>query len=84
MLDEFSSTKIDAKETAPTSSGPGRPAAAPVLDPLAAGVTDEDFAKQLQAGMADLLGGLETSVLYLCLITFPMLTYSSARNAGTV
>ncbi len=65
MLDEFSATKIDTKEPAPKASGPGRPSAAYAeqKDPLGVpDITDEDFAKQLQAGMADLLGELESSV----------------------
>ena len=60
MLDDFSAVKIDAPKPeappAPTSppagtSGPGEEA-----------LSEDDFAKQLQAGMADLLGELETSV----------------------
>ena len=56
MLDEFVPSKPEPK--APT--GPGRPPASNIPD-VDAGLSDEDFAKQLQAGMADLLGGLETS-----------------------
>lgn len=56
-MDEFAATKLDAKAPAPAVSGPGRPGAVP--EPA---VADEDeFAQQLQAGMADLLGELETS-----------------------
>ncbi|RDW60864.1 hypothetical protein BP6252_12247 [Coleophoma cylindrospora] len=57
MLDEFSATKIEEKPPA-IPSGPGRPQAT-VED--AEGISDDDFAKQLQAGMADLLGELETN-----------------------
>ncbi|KAI9879995.1 MAG: Peroxisome chaperone and import receptor [Pleopsidium flavum] len=62
LLDEFSATKIDAKEDAPPHSGPGRPQAA-VVPPAATGDLqgEDEFAKQLQAGMANLLGELETS-----------------------
>jgi peroxin-19 len=66
MLDEFSATKIDNNEEIPKASGPGRPvtAAAEIpKDPLGIeGLTDDDFAKQLQAGMADLLGEMQNNV----------------------
>ncbi|KAM0141237.1 hypothetical protein ACHAO1_002016 [Botrytis cinerea] len=66
MLDEFNAAKPESKAPAPASttatSGPERP---PVADnPLLGGgegLTDDDFAKQLQAGMAELMGELETS-----------------------
>jgi len=59
MLDEFVPTPSAAKPTLPT--GPGRPSA-PIPDfPIEEGLSDEDFAKQLQSGMAELLGELETS-----------------------
>jgi peroxin-19 len=57
MLDEFSPSKPETK--APSHpSGPGRPQAEPAATE---GISDDDFAKQLQAGMADLLGELESS-----------------------
>lgn len=56
MLDEF--TPLNPTADAPSTSGPGRPATAPTAEE---GLSDDDFAKQLQAGMADLLGELETS-----------------------
>lgn len=64
MLDEFSATKIDTNEKTPKASGPGRPLSAGILnDPLGIeGLTDDDFAKQLQAGMADLLGEMQNNV----------------------
>ena len=66
MLDEFSVTKVDTKDDAPKASGPGRPIAPvenPVDNPLGIeGLTDDDFAKQLQAGMADLLGEMQNNV----------------------
>ncbi|RQM05494.1 hypothetical protein DH86_00001521, partial [Scytalidium sp. 3C] len=59
MLDEFSAAKIDdSKSSAP--SGPGRPKATDD-DPAEAGLSDEDFAKQLQAGMAELMGEMGNS-----------------------
>jgi len=64
MLDEFSTVKIDA---AKPEIPPG-PAAAPAPAPAPAvstteeeALSEDDFAKQLQAGMADLLGELENS-----------------------
>lgn len=75
VLDEFAATKLDSKP-APTSSGPGRPSASTTAAipptsgaPLSTGGTaapglvpdDDEFARQLQAGMADLLGELESS-----------------------
>jgi len=57
MLDEFSPSK---PETQAPPSGPGRPPTCSV-EPAAEGISDDDFAQQLQAGMADLLGELETS-----------------------
>ncbi|KAK6604772.1 pex19 family protein [Botrytis cinerea] len=66
MLDEFNAAKPESKTPAPASttatSGPERPPVAD--DPLLGGgegLTDDDFAKQLQAGMAELMGELETS-----------------------
>ncbi|RFU25328.1 hypothetical protein B7463_g11022, partial [Scytalidium lignicola] len=56
MLDEFSATKLDDEPPAP--SGPGRPDATD-HDPLATGLSDEEFAKQLQAGMAELMGDMD-------------------------
>ena len=80
MLDDFSSLKVNPKQSE-AASGPRRPdapvaAAAAAAAPAAAGaapsatdepnledlMSDDEFAKQLQAGMADLLGGLESSV----------------------
>ena len=76
MLDEFSTVKLDpskaAKSTDPAAPEPTSPAPAlaPAPAPAAAhgqaeaddGFSEEEFAKQLQAGMADLLGELEGSV----------------------
>lgn len=67
MLDEFSTVKLDSKKPEVPAAGPGRPAAASMPeakpkteeDPLAG---DDDFAKQLQAGMAELMGEIESSV----------------------
>jgi peroxin-19 len=55
MLDQFA-----PEPKAPSvSSGPGRPQ--PDATPTTEGISDEEFAKQLQAGMAELLGELESS-----------------------
>lgn len=66
VLDEFAATRLDSKPV-PASSGPGRPSttAAPssTSGTTTAGILpdDDEFARQLQAGMADLLGELESS-----------------------
>ncbi|TVY64235.1 Peroxisomal biogenesis factor [Lachnellula suecica] len=58
MLDEFTPSKpVPAPTTA--AAAPKAPTSAP--DPAEDGVSDEDFAKQLQAGMAELLGGMGSS-----------------------
>jgi peroxin-19 len=59
MLDEFSAVKIDAKRPGAPSEPPQQGAASVTEDPV---LSEDDFAKQLQAGMADLLGELESSV----------------------
>lgn len=62
MLDEFSSTKIDAQKDAPPPSGPGRPQPDVALPIASEDIPSEDeFAKELQAGMAGLLGNLEST-----------------------
>ncbi|KAF2086063.1 Pex19-domain-containing protein [Saccharata proteae CBS 121410] len=59
VLDEFAATKIDSKPAAPSSSAPAVPAASTSAAAGAAASTEEDdFAQQLQAGMAELLGDL--------------------------
>ncbi|KAK4158506.1 Pex19 protein family-domain-containing protein [Chaetomidium leptoderma] len=62
MLDEFSAAKIDTKtpeEPSGLPSEPPQPAAASVDEEP--GLSEDDFAKQLQDGMADLLGELDSS-----------------------
>lgn len=61
MLDEFSPAKADVETSIPSQSKSSASKDADVLS-MPEGVTDADFAAQLQAGMADLLGELETSV----------------------
>lgn len=64
MLDDFSATSIkDSKPTAPpTSAAPSsttaqsKPSSSSI--PSQSSTEDDDFARQLQAGMAELLGGL--------------------------
>merc|ERR1711977_56629 len=56
MLDEFTPSK---PEPPPSST---KPTWAPTAtNPIADGISDEDFARQLQAGMAELMGELDTS-----------------------
>lgn len=73
MLDDFSAVKLDQSkagktETPAASSAPAAAtsdapkAAAPASGLPGPDVSEEEFAKQLQAGMADLLGELEKSV----------------------
>lgn len=82
MLDEFSAIKVDPKKPAPPStaeaSQPKPEAAASGSSAEAkpeaeAALSEDDFAKQLQAGMADLLGELEKSVSFNTLpeVSFP-------------
>ncbi|EKD13810.1 uncharacterized protein L3040_005572 [Drepanopeziza brunnea f. sp. 'multigermtubi'] len=54
MLDEFTPTRPEP----PSPSS--KPTTAP-KNPIADGISDEEFAVQLQAGMAELMGELETS-----------------------
>lgn len=62
MLDEFSSAKIDTQKDVPQPSGPGRPQPE-VAPPIASEdiLNDDEFARELQAGMAGLLGNLESA-----------------------
>lgn len=71
MLDDFSAVKIDPKTAPVESTSPNpptqpKPAAKNEIDktePLPEdALSEDDFANQLQAGMADLLGELEKSV----------------------
>jgi len=59
MLDEFNPSEPEPKAPA-IPSGPGRPIPS-VPDLAGEGIDDEEFAEQLQKGMAELLGELETS-----------------------
>ncbi|KAI8235618.1 Peroxisomal biogenesis factor 19 [Colletotrichum sp. SAR 10_86] len=66
MLDDFAAVNVEPKKpeqkAAPTAAGPGRPAGVAseaddkTLEDM---LSSDDFAKQLQAGMADLIGELE-------------------------
>ncbi|KAI8308857.1 Peroxisomal biogenesis factor 19 [Colletotrichum sp. SAR11_240] len=66
MLDDFAAVNVEPKKSeqkaAPAAAGPGRPAAVAseaddkTLEDM---LSSDDFAKQLQAGMADLIGELE-------------------------
>ncbi|KAI0137830.1 Pex19-domain-containing protein [Hypoxylon sp. NC0597] len=73
MLDEFSSVKLDAKKPAPASGPAKPPASASTAVPAGASsgtdnpleglddLSEEEFQKQLQEGMAELMNGLEGS-----------------------
>jgi peroxin-19 len=62
LLDEFSAAKIEPKQSQ-ASPDQGRPATAAPADPaLEDAFSDDEFAKQLQAGMAELIGDMENSV----------------------
>lgn len=90
MLDEFSTVKLDAKKPADTPATPAdvpTTVAAPAASAPETGVTadgavnpenmtEEDFAKQLQAGMANLLGELESSVRTTPCQSSPWATFS--------
>ncbi|KAG8622803.1 hypothetical protein KVT40_009314 [Elsinoe batatas] len=54
MLDEFSATKLE--ESKPAATQPKKPDAP--VGPSASGGDEDEFSKQLQAGMAELLGSL--------------------------
>ncbi|KAI1438362.1 Pex19 protein family-domain-containing protein [Xylaria sp. CBS 124048] len=73
MLDEFSSVKLNSQTTVPkpaASTSAAAPARATVEDEASSAnapipglddISEEEFEKQLQAGMAELMGGLEGS-----------------------
>ncbi|PSR83522.1 Pex19 protein family-domain-containing protein [Coniella lustricola] len=66
MLDDFSTVKIDASKSAIPSEVPGQAASSAARDPSQPAadneaLSDDDFAKQLQAGMAELMGEIEGS-----------------------
>ncbi|KAB5515205.1 Pex19 protein family-domain-containing protein [Coniochaeta sp. 2T2.1] len=70
MLEDFSALKTDPAAKQDIPSGPGRPTTTdgatdkqpalkePSLEDV---LSDDDFAKQLQAGMAEMLGGIEST-----------------------
>lgn len=73
MLDDFNDVKIDSSKPA-VAGATSTHLPADVKSPPTAGSTttkaaeedvlsDDDFAKQLQAGMAELMGEIESSVL---------------------
>lgn len=74
MLEDFSAVKIKSKEPEIPASGPGRPSSSAAASKAGAAdssatnvveeeISDDDFAKQLQAGMAELMGEIESSVI---------------------
>ncbi len=81
MLDDFSAMKLASKEPEAAPSGPGRPSVAVEDEPgLEDELSEEDFAKHLQAGMADLLGGMDDEVSLFCHALFlPLFTCGGAN-----
>lgn len=82
MLDDFSAIKVDAPKAGPAAP---KSVADPAKDSSTKGAEaqnqnsgpeddflEEEFAKQLQAGMADLLGELEKSVSGDLLAPWPL------------
>jgi len=64
MLDEFSSTKLDSPSTAAPASSTSKsskPTAAAPPSQAPSSIDEDDFAKQLQVGMADMLRELESN-----------------------
>ncbi|PQE27566.1 hypothetical protein CJF30_00007932 [Rutstroemia sp. NJR-2017a BBW] len=61
MLDEFAPTKPETKAAPPAPTTAPSSSKAPAPDNPLEGLSDDDFARQLQAGMAELMGELETS-----------------------
>lgn len=71
MLDDFKDVKIDSKKAPDLQARLPSDSEPPVVPPVvgaavAAGdedvLSDDDFAKQLQAGMVELMGEMENSV----------------------
>ncbi|KAK4138873.1 Pex19-domain-containing protein [Trichocladium antarcticum] len=60
MLEDFAAVKVDAKKPEVSVAAP-EPAAASITEAEGPALSEDDFAKQLQAGMADLLGELDNS-----------------------
>ena len=90
MLDEFSAVKLNKKPEAAASASPAPAASAsdststakPAAGPTSGfqpsvddEFSEEDFAKQLQAGMADLLGELDKSVGGVCCLLMIVTRY---------
>lgn len=61
MLDEFNPSVPEPRLRSLKSSAVSEPVPKTEQEPSETGLSDEDFAKQLQAGMAQLLGELDTS-----------------------
>lgn len=100
MLNDFSAVKVDSQKPTDTPQAPP-PSAEPTSAAAAANdskpppppdaedaFSEEEFAKQLQAGMADLLGELEKSVCTRSMMQSRCAgkanNSGTARYAGTV
>lgn len=64
MLDEFSATKTESKPATTEAPKPEKPTGETASDEMADlnSMSEEDFAKHLQADMANLLGGMNSNV----------------------
>jgi peroxin-19 len=90
MLDDFSNTKLDAQKPAEASTAASTtaktdiPKAGEPSSKADEAFSEDDFAKQLQAGMAELLGDLEKSVWRDVTFASTMTDDVVARHAAAV
>ena len=87
MLDDFAAVTVEPKKPdAPAGPAPPPAAGAGVSanDNDEPALSEEDFAKELQAGMADLLGELDQSVSGKVTLRAYAPNHTIAGDAGTV
>lgn len=99
MLDDFSTVNIASKKpeipaasastaapTALSKDSPPPPAAAAATAPKADEdvLSDDDFAKQLQDGMAELMGNMDSVTYYQHPLENKTNTRSAGRNASPI
>lgn len=82
MLDEFSPTKTESKPATAETPKPEKPTADTASGEMADlnGMSEEDFAKHLQADMANLLGGIDSNVRTSILLSMASLTIASLSS----